>query len=486
MKPILFLLCFSLFSQLSVAQSWQPLNLSDKYNYKIGDSTIISRTLWVDSVKIENGNSVFYLNRTIIPCDTCQASYLYLKDQGMFLQETMRKHQNSYYFSGFRHFRTDPLAELNQSWPFDTLNSIQAEVVGQGPFIYFGIPDSLKTILLSSGDTIELSKSFGIIRFPDLDFGETYHLAGIEGRNLGELVPGFYDIFRFEPGDIFGYYNDESFFDGTLWNCQWSRFYREIIERTEIPNGFEYYFKGAGKYTDNHYCFLGPDTVYGTTEPWYSELSYLEEEFPVSNAYPGQIVYNPLASFYSTEPNTYAVVHLREFNNGDRLIKSLKRKNYVDEPGVFIALEPGSDFLYQIYNDADDIYGQGLGHIYWFIEYFEGGIWTELQAAYVQGDTLWGVPQLSSYLISSIEPSVKQKLRLFPNPNKGTFTIEGLRELNVQELLIFGQLGQPVSFEVVNQDGNMQTVRIYNPRTGLYLLKMKTLRREVLLKIVVF
>jgi hypothetical protein len=68
-----------------------------------------------------------------------------------------------------------------------------------------GINDSVKTIKLSNNDTLKLSKSFGIIQFPNLFGIGNYYMVGIENRNMGEKVPDFWDIFNFNVGDVFQY-----------------------------------------------------------------------------------------------------------------------------------------------------------------------------------------------------------------------------------------------------------------------------------------
>ena len=53
------LLCVFVFHSLN-AQNWKPVTKTDKYNY-LKDSTY--HTIWVDSSKSINGDSVYYLNK---------------------------------------------------------------------------------------------------------------------------------------------------------------------------------------------------------------------------------------------------------------------------------------------------------------------------------------------------------------------------------------------------------------------------------------
>lgn len=72
-------------------------------------------------------------------------------------------------------------------------------------FSLLGQLDSLKVISLSTGDSILLSKSYGLMRFPTFDSTLYVTWAGIQNRNLGERIFGFREIFDFEIGDVFYY-----------------------------------------------------------------------------------------------------------------------------------------------------------------------------------------------------------------------------------------------------------------------------------------
>jgi hypothetical protein len=72
MKYVLPTFAFSILFGLCSAQNWAPLNLTDKYNYRLGSTAFITNTLWVDSVTVTGTDSVFHLNRIVTACDTCQ------------------------------------------------------------------------------------------------------------------------------------------------------------------------------------------------------------------------------------------------------------------------------------------------------------------------------------------------------------------------------------------------------------------------------
>lgn len=189
------------------AQEWNPINLHDKYNYQIETANYISHTIWVDSVDLVDGDSIFYLNRIVVDCPNCDPNFpnkYKIANQGQFLQEKMIKKQNGgYRFEGNQTFFLKPKTSLNESWIYDSMQNIQATVILIAEEDVLGNIDSVKTILLSNNDTLLLSKNHGIIQFAEST--NQYSIRGIEGKNIGEQVPGFWDFYDFEIGDVFQY-----------------------------------------------------------------------------------------------------------------------------------------------------------------------------------------------------------------------------------------------------------------------------------------
>ncbi|HKR04402.1 MAG TPA: T9SS type A sorting domain-containing protein [Bacteroidia bacterium] len=217
-----FLLLFV--SNFSFSQNWQPLSIGWKYNYKLDNLNVVANTVWIDSSNVMGSDSIFYLNRIVMHCDTCTAalggsnpcdSCYALKNQPHFLQrEVLKLADGNFYFNDTSKIVLNSFAALNDTWLFDSVANITAQIISTALSTVFGINDSVKTILLSSGDTINFSKNYGILQFPNL-YGQNsyYRLAGIEGPNLGEQVPGFRQIFDFNVGDIFHYVGE--YIDGS-------------------------------------------------------------------------------------------------------------------------------------------------------------------------------------------------------------------------------------------------------------------------------
>jgi len=185
------------FTVPAIGQQWRPLTSNEKFNFRIDTASFISNSIWVDSVKIQNGDSVFYLNRVVTQCDTCSNPNWRLCNQSQFLQKKMIQNSGGLYiFQEPGKYCLKNLALLNESWLFDSTSNITALVVNKSHEMIFNVYDSIKTILLSNGDTIRLSKNHGILEFPDFNLDQSYHLEGIEGRNIGIVIPKFADFFN--------------------------------------------------------------------------------------------------------------------------------------------------------------------------------------------------------------------------------------------------------------------------------------------------
>ena len=102
------------------SQNWEPLTQNETFHYRNDTSDVIVTSLKVDSVGVENGDSVWYLNRmmkTVSPG-------LRIKNQARFLQKKMFVLSN-----GVRNFRNPGnftiriQDSLGSTWLFDSTNN---------------------------------------------------------------------------------------------------------------------------------------------------------------------------------------------------------------------------------------------------------------------------------------------------------------------------------------------------------------------------
>ena len=220
-KYLLILFVILVFNNVGKAQNWLPINAVDTYHYAIDTVNFPSHTIWVDSVKTFAGRTEYYFNRIVAPCDTCDylkkkyklenpeypENRIHLLNQPQFLNLKMISYRNGWMkFIGKDTFWINAHAKLNESWLFDSSNMVLAKLISENVRSIFGTVDSTKTILLSYKDTVIVSKSFGIIKFPELkSHNYHYNLIGVETQKLGYTMPGVLDYYDFEIGDRFQY-----------------------------------------------------------------------------------------------------------------------------------------------------------------------------------------------------------------------------------------------------------------------------------------
>lgn len=192
------------------AQNWGLITGSERFHYSINAGELIESTIFADSVSTMNGDTIYHINRIVNYCDTCanietELTYncvncLYETQASQFIGKRITKYANNDWEIQDDNFnyllKVD--AQLGESWMVNEDES--GVIVNTWEEIVFGQLDSLKTIDCANQFTIILSKNFGIKQF--ISGNDTYQLAGIGGREVGELIPDFYDVFNYEIGDV--------------------------------------------------------------------------------------------------------------------------------------------------------------------------------------------------------------------------------------------------------------------------------------------
>ncbi len=223
MKKILFIFCACLQVFFTHAQNWAVFNPAYRYNYSLENEAYTTSVIFADSILNSGTDLVYSLNRIVTKCDTCHQSFwqmpgatdssYWLSDQPQFLQRRIIYSGSDYRLSDTSTYYIKHLAPAGSSWIFNTTHLIIAQVLNVSQKNIFGNIDSVKTILLSTNDTIILSKQFGLIKYP-AKFGNTryYKLRGIENKGsytvtglYGEKVPNYFDFLKLKVGSIFYY-----------------------------------------------------------------------------------------------------------------------------------------------------------------------------------------------------------------------------------------------------------------------------------------
>lgn len=271
-------------SVVSFAQNWSPILVNEKMNYQHSDSSYISHTIWVDTIDVTGTDTTFFLNKIVTdhPNDPSKV----LRNQPQFLYTAMIRLDDGYYHfadPGFYILQTH--ATINDTWMFDLDNNTTAEVTQLTELIIFDVPDSVKIISLSDGNEIQLSKNFGLLKFPDFENGGNFELVGIQGTEYGESVPGFWEIFDFEVGDVFQYVGVVGG-GGVMYIDSYTKKYTIVSKSVEsglISYLYEGYIKGLIWDIGN------PWNSYGYSDIISGELVYTVANDLYSNLFPSEL-----------------------------------------------------------------------------------------------------------------------------------------------------------------------------------------------------
>ncbi len=189
MKKLLFTTLICTISTFHLyAQDWNLVTHNSKLNMGSNGAAFVSTTLLVNNAMAQGSDSIFLLSPQKGVSFTGQPYFALV---GNVLGDTLVKRSGSVYEChfipvwGFTYpqetYTIRAKSELGDSWPFKT--GITATVTQKIDTICWGYPDSIKTITLSDGKTIRLSKRFGLF------YCFNQALMGLEGQNIGIQLP---------------------------------------------------------------------------------------------------------------------------------------------------------------------------------------------------------------------------------------------------------------------------------------------------------
>jgi Secretion system C-terminal sorting domain len=462
MKKLIYVLVF-LFPVVASGQQWKPVSSTEKFNFRIDTTVYISNVICVDSLESQSGDTVLYLNRIVTPCPGGSFPYLRLYNQPQFMERKMtRKPGGIYMFSDPGRFWINSLASLNASWIFDSATNVTAEVSANNLEQILNQWDSVKTISLSNGHVIRLSKDHGIIEFPLLGTSHYYLLEGIAGRNLGILVPGFKEIYNFNVGDVFQYRNEQLSFAigyGTV-----SLLKKTVVSKDSSSSGYTYgiVISEMRWQEDIH------NIPWDTTHYYYNATEiYIDSTSHFCNHNPHELVRNPpgiydneIASIMKIYPDTGQAI--------SRVMGDYDEGSLYSFGGVDTLLQAGVI-------EYGDKYTVGLGRVIFRYDPFEGFI-HEILIGYVKkGDTV-GIIYPDNFLLEKLtENPAKNLIHLFPNPVKDKFILEtssipGNSRLSIvnvhgQELIAKQITDQKTLIDITEFPSGVYFVRLTNDRT---------------------
>ena len=470
----------------SFSQDWSLLKPGLKYNFTLSNDSLIVATLWIDSIQTYGSDTIYYLNRIVKDCDTCNEwldnnpKFAYY-NQPQFLQKKVYVTDSLCYFISPEKYVLFSKESKGFSWTFDTANAINATIVDMKEVQLFDTADSIKYILLTSGDTIIISKNYGILRFDPVYENQGYILAGIN-KKAGKSVPDFFDVYNFSVGDIFEYKGYE-ILDGSPNKFDFIE--KDFINsRTVIGDTLKYgvhiKYASTNEYGPN---YLPPFYEYSYKKSYDAEWIFVNTFYHPANKFNGELIdYDEILNSYGYNPEAKVIYTLLKmyYDENQVLTKMIGSERNID----YFSVADSSHNLFQrepfIGSWDWDIneyrYQVGLGEVYFLNSGFEWGKMREL-VAYKKGNDTVGTLANDDFFSDFEEYSVSDQVNLFPNPTNEFFTVTGINSNTVIE--IFDINGKLVF--VCNTCEN--PINISQLQKGVYMVKITKHKTVVVRKL---
>lgn len=282
----------------AIAQNWALLNPAYRYNYSDDGTDTISNQIRVMDVDTLGPDSFRYeLNLVGVVCDTCLANLggpcdgcFVRVNQPQFLGYNCIRAGSDWLFLGLDTFLLQNGQGVGASWLFDTTSAITATVDDEWGTEVFGVPDSLRRIVLSTGDSLLISRSFGLLRFRRA--GSTLELIGVEGAEVGRTFPDLLDYFDYQPGDEL-LYKMSSVYQYSWFPPAFDSYYHYwkvvITGRSDIADTVTY----ATSCASTNMISTDPDNRCNWMDPcgeWMFTTSGILSDHSILGAYPGQVM----------------------------------------------------------------------------------------------------------------------------------------------------------------------------------------------------
>ncbi len=442
------------------AQNWQPITLNEIYNYQVtgGDEYY---TIKVDSVEISGSDSVFYLNRVALPCDTCTGDFenAYLKNQPQFLMRTMIKSGTDdgvYVLSDTLDFTIETWANEGDTWDFMPAQGITAEIVELLELDILGTTDSVKKIMLSNGDNIKLSKNHGIIFFSDLYSDEGYSLVGMETSQQGCIIPDFWNFYDFEVGDVFMYSSSFNY----AYEYGYSEYKRTILDKQIGENQINYTIREVGY-------------VFGE-EPYIEEKAWtpINQDSSLVNAYNRELLISDMDS-----GSGYLYYSISEFENNESGEVAIKKTHSGVNQGMFYEArfdhpEVHEDLLLESWDKDQFIYGVGLGLQSEHFHFFEYEHYINLIGYVKNGDTT-GTVYSDSYLLPIEKHQAHSaNIRAWPNPANDVVNLSWEDQIQPSSIRVYHSNGILYMELPITPITNQVVIETAHWRSGLYMVQL--------------
>ena len=359
--PLLYQFSFS----ISFAQNWQLVNPDYHYHYVIRNASgqetdsLKALTIRIDSTDSDTSmlNVVLDWKKYYFEGEEIEVNLPQFLNKDMIdMGSGKRWFQNPGSFVLFEE-------NIPQSWLFDTINAIQAQLDTTLETSVYGQLDSVRSILLSNGDTILQARSFGILQFPISDSTALhYRQIGINRADVGFNFPDKSDMYDFQMGDKFEFHIDDDEYYTTGGSSDWDK-KTEIVRQWEVIDidtsqvGVKkYQMKEITRTTKTTYSpyvqvFTETSFSFEETNRWvdFAEIDLFPDWIPeaetrdVWETYPGELFYLTLKKRFPFTSVTYEI----EDKCGDKITRK------IDLNSCYTELYPEGLLAYQSRKPVD-------------------------------------------------------------------------------------------------------------------------------------
>lgn len=473
-----FFIAFLLFSNCALAQNWNLFPLKDTLCYQKINSTYITNTVVINKILYGN-DSVFASSGSMLPCYNCTTvkgeyyshqpdfiKYFYSIDRNSKIKLFK---QNSYNETDTNYLYTTK--EVGFNWTFK--NGVTASIISKKQFEIFSVLDSVKTISFSNGDSLVISKNFGVIHYKHPNVGYL-KLVGNHSRKIGLQLfnIGKYNILK--KNDYFRINETAYYYDGT------NPCYRTDIETFKIKSVQK--ANGMIHYTcDTKVHSFGLEGCNGISQmfDWNTFNTAKVISLPI-NQYllPNEFQYNQtiyLGSFYN--------ISSISIRNGDTIINlnGADNRHFLSKKFLVAGLDydkvDSLKSLYNWYNYPIAIMNKSeekVGKVKCDRK-FEG---------YIKNGISYGLTDTNVYLgVNNIKLIT---FSVYPQPNNGEFTIafnDFVITGNINVSII--DLNGRIVFTKEYDENNLLKVETTTLQNGVYILKINIGEEESYQKLII-
>lgn len=340
-----------------MAQGWHVLQNELIYNFSNNEDRYLTHQLWVDSVDNQPEGDMLYLNRIAGVCDTCEnlqeyyPGQYYTDNYPQFLMKKALQTENYFWMQDSMDMIIFPKAGLNETWLFYSDSNITAEVVSAGEQEIFGQIDSVKVIDVD-GREIVLSKSFGLLEFPDFATNDgSYVLIGIEGgeQEYGYQRPELHDFYDIEIGQGIKYeYSYSDVENADLYHEELT-----LYDKTIYEDSIVFYFDRFVQYRDPTF-----------TPPWEWDYEYSNSITKTVYFYPDHPAISELNQLSPAYRYDYWDHCIYPISSYDGRLYSIVQTDYKDSLGIiyghgkinFTLTDENSYYNVKLYDSVHNIY----------------------------------------------------------------------------------------------------------------------------------